>query len=103
MKALKVQGQNYLHSVIANNKPEIEQYLNLPVENHSIDPLQWWKSHVPQFPKLSIVAKEILSIPGSAVSVERVFNVGSDVIGIRRHALNEATISILMFGNHFLK
>ena len=40
MKALKVQGQNYLHSVIANNKPEIEQYLNLPVENHSIDPLQ---------------------------------------------------------------
>jgi len=66
----------FMHSVIANNKPEIGQYLNLPVENHSIDPLQWWKSHVPQFPKLSIVAKEILSIPGSAVSVERVFNVG---------------------------
>ena len=83
MNALKAQGQNYLHSVIANNKPEIEQYLNLPVENHSIDPLQWWKSHVPQFLTLSIVAKEIISIPGSAVSVDRVFNVGKDVIGIR--------------------
>jgi len=93
----------FKHSAGTTNMSELEQYLNLLVESHSVDLLQWWKSYMPQFSKVSMVARDILAIPESAVSVERVFNIGQDVIGILRHALSQETISNLMFGNHYLK
>ena len=99
----KLRSNMFQHSSSKSDQPEIDQYLSLPVESCNIDPLQWWKSHLPQFPKLSCLAKEILAIPGSSVSVERVFNVGRDIIGIRRNALKPETISALMFGNHYIK
>ncbi|EJD36106.1 hypothetical protein AURDEDRAFT_47916, partial [Auricularia subglabra TFB-10046 SS5] len=58
--------------------------------------LLWWKAHSTQFPRLSRMARDIFSIPGSAVAVERVFNGGRDVISVRRARLNAATISLLM-------
>ena len=61
-------------------------------------PLEYWKTHSQQFPYLSSVAKDILSIPGSSVAVERLFNCGRDVIGLRRHSLKPETLSALMFG-----
>ena len=93
----------FQHSSSGTTSDEVDQYLNLPVKSSSIDPLQWWKSNAPQLPVLCSVAKDILSIPGSSISVERVFNVRRDVIGIRRSVLNQETISALMFGNHYLK
>ena len=45
----------------------------------------------------------VLSIEGSSVSVERIFNIGRDVIALRRSALEALSISELMFGNHYLK
>ena len=53
-------------------------------------------------PPLGAVAKDILSIPGSSVSVERIFNCGRDVIGLRRHSLKPETFSALMFGKYNL-
>jgi hypothetical protein len=93
----------FLHSASKTNTPEIDQYLELVVESYSIDPLQWCKTHIPEFPKLSSVAREILAIPGSSISDEHIFNVGRNVIGIRRNSLNSETISPLMFGNHYMK
>ena len=66
---------------------EVEKYLRLPCENPQVDPVGFWKVHAKQFPNLSEVAKDILSIPGSSVSVERIFNCGRDIIGLRRHSL----------------
>jgi hypothetical protein len=55
-----------------------------------------------QFPNLSVVVKNVLSIPGASVSVERTFNCGRDVIGLRRHSMKE-TLSSLMFAKCALK
>ena len=82
---------------------EVDDYLNLQVEAWAVDPLQWWKSHASQFPLLSKLATEVLSIPGVSVAVERLFNVGRDVIGIRRHSLGSGSVSSLMFANHRLR
>jgi hypothetical protein len=94
----------FKHSVSPNSEllDEVDKYLLLPVEDQTLEPLSWWKSHAQQFPLLSIVAKCILGIPASSVSVERTFNMGRDVIGIRRHALKSGTISALMFGKYML-
>ena len=77
---------------------EVDKNFSLPGEGPQIDPLGFWKVHSSQFPKLSVVAKDVLSFPGSSVSVERIFNCGRDVIGLRRHRLNTETLGALMFG-----
>ncbi|KZV85609.1 hypothetical protein EXIGLDRAFT_562487, partial [Exidia glandulosa HHB12029] len=55
-----------------------------------------WRQHAVQFPHLSRFARDILSIPGSAVAVERIFSSGRNVITIRRSRLKPETISALM-------
>jgi hypothetical protein len=44
---------------------EFEEYLKLPQEDFDLcDPIQWWAGHRAQFPNLSRLAHDILSIPG---------------------------------------
>jgi hypothetical protein len=45
---------------------ELDQYFSLPVEPYrdGPDPVQWWNSRRSQFPCLSRMARDILSIPG---------------------------------------
>ena len=42
------------------------------------------------------VAQRFLAVPGSEVDVERVFNQGRDLLGIRRFSLSAETISLLV-------
>ena len=60
--------------------------------------MDYWKAHKFDYPVLSRIALNILSIPASAVSCERTFNIGRDMIGICRHSLKPETMSALMFG-----
>eukprot|EP00474_Spongospora_subterranea_P005608 CRZ06066.1 hypothetical protein [Spongospora subterranea] len=82
---------------------EVDTYLSLHCEDPNVDPVYYWKAHSMQFPLLSIVAKNVLSIPGSSVAVERIFNCGRDMIGLRRQSLKPETMSALMFGRSTLK
>jgi hypothetical protein len=44
---------------------ELEEYFKLPQEDFaSCDPIQWWAGRRTQFPNLSRMARDILSIPG---------------------------------------
>ncbi|KIJ41802.1 hypothetical protein M422DRAFT_171816, partial [Sphaerobolus stellatus SS14] len=57
---------------------------------------QWWGARRAQFPNLSYLARDLMSIPGSAVAVERIFSSGRDVISLRRASLKPDTIRTLM-------
>ena len=39
------------------------------------DPLMWWKQHVREFPHLTCMTSQYLSVPVTSVSPERLFNV----------------------------
>jgi hypothetical protein len=67
------------------------------------DPLSFWAMNRKRYPRLSLVAKNILSCPGASVAVERVFNIGRDVISLRRSALGPDTARNLIHGRHMLK
>ena len=82
---------------------EVDKYLSIPCEAPQVDPIVFWKAHSKQFPFLSRVPKDILSIPGTSVSVERIFNCGRDTIGLRRHRLKLQTLTAIMFGKCYLK
>jgi hypothetical protein len=47
---------------------EFEEYLKLPQEDFELcDPIQWWAGRRAQFPNLSRLARDILSIPGEYI------------------------------------
>ena len=97
---------------------EIEEFFKLPQESfEKCDPIQWWAGRRAQFPNLSRLARDILSIPGtnltcgsslitcalsclffadSAVAVEHIFLGRQDTISLRHTSLKADTIHTLM-------
>ncbi|EXU94708.1 hAT family dimerization domain protein [Metarhizium robertsii] len=56
---------------------------------------KWWKEHKDEWPLLAAVARDLLSVSGSEVDVERLFSGCRDEFGIRRHASKAATVRVL--------
>jgi hypothetical protein len=99
-----------LKSVKKKSNPlsDIELYYNGPLINAGLKSgefewvLSWWKQNQSMYPSMSKIARDYLTIPASSVSVERLFNVGRDILGIRRHSMCPKTFRWLMFlKNHF--
>ncbi|KAL4258188.1 Zinc finger BED domain-containing [Pleurotus pulmonarius] len=83
---------------------ELEEFWRLePQDFDACNPIEWWYNHRLQFPNLYQLAMDILSIPGSAVAVERVFSGGRDTISMRRSSLRADTISSLMLMKHYIR
>ncbi|XP_073159407.1 zinc finger BED domain-containing protein RICESLEEPER 1-like [Henckelia pumila] len=68
----------FLHenSVNQNIKSDLDKYLEEPLFPRSADfsILNWWKVHEPRYPVLSMMARNILGIPISKVSLESLFD-----------------------------
>lgn len=81
-----------------SRKDELEDYLREPCIDHIYDdPLQWWrKNGSDKYPRLSILAKEFLSICASSAPCERLFSTGRGIVTYKRARLAGNTISALM-------
>ena len=62
------------HSEAGKIQTELTTYLLTPEVDPDNDPLDWWKRHQPNFPRLSTLAK-YLSVPATSAPSERVFSV----------------------------
>ena len=58
--------------------------------------LTWWKEHVRAFPVLSIMARDLLTLPTSTVASESAFNIGGRVLEERRSRLSFDMLDFLM-------
>ncbi|KAK4698833.1 hypothetical protein P7C70_g7436, partial [Phenoliferia sp. Uapishka_3] len=58
--------------------------------------LAFWKTNACKWPQLARMARDMLSIPGSSVGVERTFSAGRDIISLRRQSMKAETIRRLM-------
>jgi len=92
-----------LKSMVSETKTcDVESYYNSPVVNARVKGddfewvLAWWKENQCTYPRMAKVAREYLAIPASSVSIERLFNMGRDVIGIRRHSMSSNTFRMLL-------
>ncbi|KAJ6619367.1 ribonuclease H-like domain-containing protein [Mycena sp. CBHHK59/15] len=86
-----------------NSSDEPSNYFDAPRIPMNADPVQWWYARKAEFPRLYRLARDIMSIPGSAVAVERVFSGGRDTISLRRAQLKPETIRTLMLLKHHLR
>lgn len=56
----------------------------------------WWRTHGHEYPRVAAAARDYLAIPASEVAVERLFNSGRDLLGLRRHSLHGETMRRLV-------
>jgi hypothetical protein len=75
-------------------KDEYLRYCQLDVEeeDEKITPLDWWKAHAKEFPRLAQWARDIFSIPGMSAEVERLFSSTKLMLPAARNNLKEDII-----------
>lgn len=96
----------FLHetSQSQNVKSDLDKYLEEPLFPRNIDfnILNWWKVHTPRYPVLSMMARNILGIPMSKVSLDSVFDTGDRVLDEYRSSLSEDTLQALICGQDWM-
>ncbi|KAK7898521.1 hypothetical protein WMY93_019374 [Mugilogobius chulae] len=76
---------------------ELHSYLALPVVDSEMNPLEWWKIHEVNFPKVSQLAQKYLCIPATSAPSERVFSTGGNIVTCQRAALKPDKVDKLIF------
>ena len=57
-----------------NGETELNAYMRVQQVANDTDPLMWWKQHQQEFPRLSRMVRQYLSVPTSSASPERLFS-----------------------------
>ncbi|KAL4104807.1 hypothetical protein QTP88_020083 [Uroleucon formosanum] len=76
---------------------EFIRYLSEPQINHNENPCLWWKARENVYPEISVLAKNILCIPASSASSERVFSTAGNIITPKRNRMTPYHLSALVF------
>ena len=56
----------------------------------------WWRGHLDEYPRMAAAARDYLAVPAAEVDVERLFNSGRDLLGLRRWSLSSGTMRKLL-------
>ncbi|KAJ5267673.1 hypothetical protein N7478_010481 [Penicillium angulare] len=83
---------------------DIDRYFNTPTISTGFDISQsqtefirkWWKINRLEFTCMAKVAQDHLAIPAAEVDIEKLFNDGRDVLGIRRFSMKGRTLGTLL-------
>jgi len=82
----------------ASNASELVSYLDCDTVNHLDDDfniLDWWHQHKLTYPVLSIMAKDILTVPISTISSESTFSMTDKIIEEQRRKLKPQMVEML--------
>jgi len=77
---------------------ELSSYLdsdNVNMFDDDFNILNWWRDHKHTYPVLSILAKDVLSVPVSTISSESAFSLTGRIIEERRRRLALETVEML--------
>jgi zinc finger BED domain-containing protein 1 (E3 SUMO-protein ligase ZBED1) len=78
---------------------EVDTYLRLPLLDLSCCPLQWWQTNAASFPRLSIIARDLLCAIPTSVPSETLFSHAARVQEVRRCSLDPSTLRNLVLMN----
>ena len=78
----------------------LQMYYDLPTievdDDNQFSVLAWWKSNASLYPVLSLLARDLLTMPASTVASESCFSAGGRVVSERRASLSPNTIEALI-------
>jgi hypothetical protein len=75
-----------LNSSSTVESSELERYLEFPIDEE-IEPLLWWQAHSSEFPIISDMARDFLTIQATSVASEQAFSVAGNTITKTRNRL----------------
>ncbi|MED6171676.1 hypothetical protein PIB30_117591 [Stylosanthes scabra] len=84
---------------------DLDKYLEEPIfpRNSDFNLLNWWRVHMPRYPILSMMARDILGTPMSTMAPELAFAIGGRVLDPVRAALNPDTRQALICTHDWLQ
>lgn len=85
-------GPNRVIPVLSDIGKELEGYRCLSRCSIDSDPLNWWRTTAPTFPKLAKLAQKYMAMMTSSASVERSFSLAGWIVDKRRCSLLDGTI-----------
>ncbi|KAG6521626.1 hypothetical protein ZIOFF_018751 [Zingiber officinale] len=85
---------------------EVDKYLADEIEkrsNQSFNLLEWWKGSETRYPILSMIAKDVFSIPCSIVVSESAFSLGKRIVDPFRSSLSPKMVEALVCTSDWLR
>jgi hypothetical protein len=73
-------------SAMSENASELDRYLALQADSET-DPLLWWQAHTKEYPTVSEMARDYLTIQATSVPSEQAFSVAGNTISKTRNRL----------------
>ncbi|TXG53731.1 hypothetical protein EZV62_018987 [Acer yangbiense] len=97
-------GQKQQEEDVSMGKSEVELYLMEACEklNDKFDLLAWWKNCSIKFPMLSMIAKDVFSMPISTVASESAFSTGGRILDPFRSSLTPKLVEGLVLTGNWL-
>lgn len=96
---LRVSESNSKRTPNSDALVEMRQYTQLKHIERKEDPLAWWRENASVYPKLQLLAKKYLCIPGTSVPSERLFSKAGELISNRRSQLKPKNVNMILFLN----
>lgn len=79
---------------------DLQYYIDMPTletaDGFEFNLLGWWRSHEEVYPVLSLIARDLLTVPASTVASEAAFSASGRVVSERRASLSPNTIEALI-------
>ncbi|KAL0379045.1 UNVERIFIED_CONTAM: putative AC transposase [Sesamum radiatum] len=82
------------------HRSELDTYLNEKIEideSPTFSITKWWKLHMPRFPILARLARDVLAMPISTVALESAFNTAGRIIDDFRASLTPKMAQALIY------
>lgn len=87
-----------VQSDVSNALSEIDMYRNLPLAtDEEFNIMSWWRNQSAKLPRLSQIARYILSVPASSAPSERNFSVAGLTVSKLRNKLSPKNVDDLLF------
>ena len=88
-----------------HKKNEFDHYMSLPPPSLvSRTALEWWHHNSNEYPRLALMARDVLPVPATGTGVERIFSIVGKVATSSRASLDPSTIQeSMMFKDHLAR
>ncbi|KAJ4765394.1 BED zinc finger and hAT dimerization domain-containing protein [Rhynchospora pubera] len=90
-------------SSISLTKDELSQYLAEPPAPMTTDALDWWRANSARFPRLSIMARDLLAVQSTSVEPDELFTSRGEDLLKRRYCLPFADVRPILCVNSWMQ